>query len=496
MARPADFGSGFLGRVRTATCVVGGLGVLVAATYLTGRTAWAIGAGLVLSLVNLKLLEELFHHLLLPVRDPAGQPGTDRNARPWLKVGLALAIKFPVLLGGTYVLLGPLHLPPLWFLAGFSLVLVVILLKILGGSIALRFPARQRWRWAGGRLVPPASPRPARRRSRGSASPRSALLLSALLLTALGTLIVFPFRGRATEPAPPAAAQVESGAAPISEDGLEPVGTEGGHGLGTEEAKEEEETPELPNAISILHRLLPRQSWVSFLYKWQNPFYSTLVVILLCVVSITVYRRRQLIPGRLQNLVELLVESFSNFILGILGPRGKEFVPFLGTLFFYIWLNNLQGLIPFFKSPTSVYNTTLALAICVFLYVQYTGLTKLGLWKYLHHMMGSPGDVMGWCMVPLMLPLHLIEEVAKPISLSLRLFGNILGEDILLGVFAGLGVAMLAFTKLPIGVPLHLPFIFLSILMSTIQALVFTLLATIYIFQMLPHEEQEEGHEH
>ncbi len=154
-------------------------------------------------------------------------------------------------------------------------------------------------------------------------------------------------------------------------------------------------------------------------------------------------------------------------------------------------MNNLQGLVPFLKAPTSVYNQTAALAICVFGYVQYTGLRKLGIGGYLHHMMGSPEDAIGWGMVPLMLPLHLIEEVAKPVSLSLRLFGNILGEDVLLGVFAGLGVAILAFLRLPLGVPLHLPFIFLAMLMSTIQALVFTLLATIYFSQMLPHEEHE-----
>jgi len=74
------------------------------------------------------------------------------------------------------------------------------------------------------------------------------------------------------------------------------------------------------------------------------------------------------------------------------------------------------------------------------------------------------------------------------VSLSLRLFGNILGEDVLIGIFAGLGVAVVAFLKLPVGLPLHLPFILLALLMSTVQALVFTLLSTVYIMQVLPHE--------
>ena len=130
--------------------------------------------------------------------------------------------------------------------------------------------------------------------------------------------------------------------------------------------------------------------------------------------------------------------------------------------------------------------------------MQYTGLTKLGLKGYVHHMLGSPTDPIGWAMTPLMFPLHIIEELAKPLTLSLRLFGNIMGEDVLLGVFAGLGVLVLSFIKIPVGIPLHLPFIFLALLLSTIQALVFTLLSSIYFLQMLPHDDhaEEGGHGH
>ena len=144
---------------------------------------------------------------------------------------------------------------------------------------------------------------------------------------------------------------------------------------------------------------------------------------------------------------------------------------------------------------SSALNTTAALAVCVFLYVQWTGLRRLGPVKYVKHLAGDPQDVVGWCMVPLMLPLHIISELAKPVSLALRLFGNILGEDVLIGVFAGLGIAVLAFVHSPVGVPLHLPFVLLALLMSTVQALVFTLLSTIYIMQVLPHEEAEPEQE-
>ena len=144
-------------------------------------------------------------------------------------------------------------------------------------------------------------------------------------------------------------------------------------------------------------------------------------------------------------------------------------------------------MIPLGHSPSTSLNITASLAIVVFLYAQWTGISRLGIGGYLHHLAGSPTDVIGWCMVPLLFPLHIIGELAKPFSLALRLFGNITGEDTLIAVFVGLGVAILAFS--PVGIPLQIPFYFLGLLLSTIQALVFTLLSTIYILLMLPHEE-------
>ena len=92
-----------------------------------------------------------------------------------------------------------------------------------------------------------------------------------------------------------------------------------------------------------------------------------------------------------------------------------------------------------------------------------------------------------------MLPIHLMGELAKPISLACRLFGNIFGEDMLLVAFASLGITVLSATHLPIGLPLQLPFMFLALLTSTLQALVFTVLSTIYFLLMLPHDDH--GHE-
>ena len=255
---------------------------------------------------------------------------------------------------------------------------------------------------------------------------------------------------------------------------------------------------ELPDLLEYLkgffgsHGEAPA-NWIDFLFAWRGPFFAIVLLLFLSTLLLRGAAKQEMIPEPFQNAVEYVVEAFYNFIYGILGPAAREFTPFLGTLFLYIWFMNLSGLIPLFKAPTSLFETTLSLALVVFLYVQITGFRKLGFAGYFHHLVGSPQDVMGWALVPLMLPLHVIGELAKPVSLSLRLFGNIMGEDVLIAVFTGLGVLTLSAIGSPIGIPLEFPFIFLGLLLSTIQALVFTLLSTIYISQMLPHEA-EHGH--
>jgi F-type H+-transporting ATPase subunit a len=262
----------------------------------------------------------------------------------------------------------------------------------------------------------------------------------------------------------------------------------GGHGGGGEAGP-----PELPNIVTFLFHWLKDNVVVGFMHHWENVFFAMVVATFISILAILSSRRRALIPSGLQNLMETVVEGLDDFFAGILGKDGRHFTPFLGTLFIYIWCMNLLGLIPGFMSPTGGvkggFNTTAALAITVFFYVQYIGMRRLGIGGYLHHMAGSPQSLVQWFLVPLNLPIHIIGELAKPLSLSLRLFGNITGEDVLIAAFAGLGITALAFLDLPIGLPLQFPFVFLAILTGTIQALVFTLLSTIYFAMMLPHEE-------
>lgn len=258
--------------------------------------------------------------------------------------------------------------------------------------------------------------------------------------------------------------------------------------------KAEEGLKELANWITLATEKGHGTSWAPFLHRWENVAFSWTVALMLVAVAFLGTRNRKEIPGGFQNFLETVVEGLQNFIGEVLGEHGPKHLPFIGTLFLYILCQNLFGIIPAMKSPTSNLNTTVALAVTVFFYVQWTAIRENGILGYFHHLMGSPNDVVGWLMVPLNLPLHILEEFIKPLSLSLRLFGNILGEDSLIAAFVGLGIAALAFAHLPFGIPLQFPFLMLAMLTGTIQALVFALLSTIYISLMLPHEAHEEHH--
>jgi F-type H+-transporting ATPase subunit a len=254
-----------------------------------------------------------------------------------------------------------------------------------------------------------------------------------------------------------------------------------------------EGVPELPNWITVLNHFFHENVVVHFLHNWEGMVFAYLIAGFIILVVYFAMRNPTMVPGRLQSVVEMTFDGLTNFLTGVIGPQGKAYVPFLGTLFLYILCMNLSGTIPLSKSPTASANTTVALALCVFVYVHYIGMRRNGPWGYVKHLMGSPKSAVEWAFVPIMFPVHILGEIARPVSLSLRLFGNVTGEDVLLYAFTSLGVAALAFINLPIGIPFQVPFLFLAFLTSFIQALVFTLLSTIYILLMLPHDHEEQG---
>ena len=450
------------------------LAIAAAAPY---AQAAGFAAGVAWSLVNLALIQ--FVVLTLT----GSQRGTGAAFR---RLGLAFVGSLALFGAGAFLLV---QLPTLALAAGFTFPFVVLVLK--AASAALLESAF--WR-------------------RVTSSPWQAGLL-VLVLVGASYWAASSFRD-------PASARAQSSehatpehvtAAPAGEAAATEHAAEGEHAAPAGEhaaagGHAKAEGPALfPNIVGLIaegavlkaeETHTPVPGWAHWLHSFELVIYSMLVALIISAVAISVANNWKMVPGPLQALVETWVEHAWNFFCGILGPKyGPRFVPFLGTLFVYIYVMNIFGLIPFMHSPTSNLNITVAMALTVFVYVQFTAFKELGVLGWLDHMAGSPRDVVGWALVPLMMPVHLIGEIAKPISLSCRLFGNIFGEDMLLVGFATLGVAALSALHMPFGLPLQVPFMFLAALITgPVQALVFTMLSTIYFLLMLPHDH-DHGHE-
>jgi F-type H+-transporting ATPase subunit a len=266
----------------------------------------------------------------------------------------------------------------------------------------------------------------------------------------------------------------------------------------TAEHKAESAATELPNWIVLAHDFNPNNVVIDWLEKNQIIVFAWVAGLLFLFISWLAMRKPKMVPGPFQNAIEWMVESLENVAGGLLGEKhlARHF-PMIGALFFYILTINMLGILPGMKSATSSLDLTLALALITFLYVQFWGIRNLGIVGYLDHLAGSPRDAIGWMMLPVMLPVHILGELAKPVSLSCRLFGNIFGEDTLIVVFVGATAVCLKAGLVALAVPpmagITALFMMLQTLTSIVQALIFSLLATVYLYMMLPHEEH--GHE-
>jgi F-type H+-transporting ATPase subunit a len=201
-----------------------------------------------------------------------------------------------------------------------------------------------------------------------------------------------------------------------------------------------------------------------FAHQAAHVIHSWLVMAILIVGSLLLVKGIQMIPRRGQNVIEVVIQSLENFMVEITGPEGKTFFPYIATIFFYILISNLIGLVPGFLSPTANVNTTLSLALCTFVLTHAIGIKYHGA-KYIKHFLGPM-----LILAPLMLVIEVIGHLARVMSLTMRLFGNIFGKEKLLGILFGLAGLYLA----------PLPVLFLGILVSFIQAVVFMLLSIMY----------------
>jgi F-type H+-transporting ATPase subunit a len=182
----------------------------------------------------------------------------------------------------------------------------------------------------------------------------------------------------------------------------------------------------------------------------------------------------------LTNLLEMFLEGVLGMMSNIMGrDNARRYLPLVATLAFMIFFSNLLGLIPGFLPPTDTLKTNLALSLSVFVMTHVYGVQAHGV-AYLKHFLGPK-----WYLAPLMLPIEIISNVARPASLALRLMGNIFADHKVVGAF---------FVLVPILVPL--PFMVLGVLVSIVQTLVFSLLTTIYIALAVAHDDHgDEQHD-
>jgi len=219
-------------------------------------------------------------------------------------------------------------------------------------------------------------------------------------------------------------------------------------------------------------------SYVPFIGSLPHQVSVALFVLLaLTLLSSIAFRKKSssppaeaLVPSdrfTLRNIFELFTEMILKFLDDLIGHRGREFLPLIGTLGFFILFSNLLGLVPGFLPPTDNLNTTVACALVVFFATHYYGIKAHG-FKYIKHFLGPI-----WWLAPLFFIIEIITHLARPLSLSMRLFGNIMADHMLLST------ALLAPSLLVLLVP-PLAMV-LGLFVSLIQTFIFILLSMMYI---------------
>ena len=206
-----------------------------------------------------------------------------------------------------------------------------------------------------------------------------------------------------------------------------------------------------------------------FLFLGKLPFpphvtYTWVIMLLVALFSFLATRKLSIYPGKMQHVFEVILGGIRNLVLDVMGPEGLKFFPLIAKVAIFILTANLLGIIPGFESPTSNLNTTVSIAVVVVVLTHVVGIRVHG-FKYVKQFLGPV-----WWLSPIMLPIELVSHLARPLSLSVRLFGNIMGEDLVVAIILLL---------VPFLVPL--PVFVLMIFTSVIQTLVFVMLSMIYI---------------
>jgi F-type H+-transporting ATPase subunit a len=217
------------------------------------------------------------------------------------------------------------------------------------------------------------------------------------------------------------------------------------------------------------------------------PDYLAMLVVItiaLTVVSLLIKSRVSVEhPSRLQLFFEDFVSVFHGLLDDMVGPKGRQYLPLVGAIFLLIWISNMAGLVPGLMAPTSNLNVTVGCAITVWVYYHIQGIKEQGAVAYFKHFAVPPGAPV--LMAPLMLVIEGISHLSRVLSLSLRLFGNVFGEELVIIILAGI---------IPFLVPL--PMMFLGLLTGTLQAAIFAILTMVYLGGAVAAEHHEDAHAH
>ena len=198
--------------------------------------------------------------------------------------------------------------------------------------------------------------------------------------------------------------------------------------------------------------------------------YGIIASVVLIVIALIIRGSLQLIPKGFQNFIELIIKAMLDLVEENIGHKwGRQLFPFICTIFLYILVCNLMGLIPGFTAATANINTNAAMAIPVFFATHFYGIRIHGV-KYLNHFLGPIRSPAAIVLMLLMFVIELIGHFARPLTLTVRLFGNMVAKHILLYVLA-----------LLVGIIVPCTILALGLLVSVVQAFVFTLLSTLYL---------------
>lgn len=174
----------------------------------------------------------------------------------------------------------------------------------------------------------------------------------------------------------------------------------------------------------------------------------------------------------IRGIFELITEMISGLATMVIGEHGKHYVPFFASVFFFILLNNLLGVIPGMSPATENINTTFGFGLLIFLFYNYQGVKENGVVNYLKHFMGPV-----LFLAPLMFVIEMVSHIVRPFSLGLRLANVMMGDHTVVATFLSL---------VPIGVPI--PFYVMGLFVCFVQAFVFTLLSMVYVAFAIAHD--------